>query len=130
FRMSPPRKIRKTEGDQVSSTDGVIRFEVDNVSDIDIFDGGRYSPSINVGGINWSAKVLKELDNIGTEVFSFYLYNMDFKSVMGSIDVRAQFVIINRDTSKCFSAKTLVTFKHSSDAWGYRHLMQWDELVD
>ncbi|GMR54645.1 hypothetical protein PMAYCL1PPCAC_24840, partial [Pristionchus mayeri] len=108
FRMSPPRKIRKTEGDQVSPLGGMIRFEVDHVSAMDEFDGGRYSPSVNVGGINWSAKVLKKRDENGIEAISFYLCNMDFKSMFGSIDVRSKFALINHDSTKSFATEVVI----------------------
>ncbi|GMR54675.1 hypothetical protein PMAYCL1PPCAC_24870, partial [Pristionchus mayeri] len=58
-RMSPLVNIKKT-GMKTKPPDGVIRFDADMVSTLDIV--GKFSDEIEVGGIPWMALVYKSED--------------------------------------------------------------------
>ncbi|GMT01659.1 hypothetical protein PENTCL1PPCAC_23833, partial [Pristionchus entomophagus] len=101
---------------------GVIRFEVDKVSTLDF--EGRFSPELEVGGVPWRATTCKSNDGL-----SVYLNSMVKQGTPWSIDVNAQFVLVNSDSCKNVTFTRIKTFDQSDYYWG-GFLLNWEDVID
>ncbi|GMR31454.1 hypothetical protein PMAYCL1PPCAC_01649, partial [Pristionchus mayeri] len=127
FRMSPPTKIRKADGDHPDGPNsGIIRFCVDKVSLVN--EQGKYSPAVEVGGIQWNARVRKAKSNEKHRI-SVALKCSSNKSRLWSIDTDVEFAILNRVKGKDDSEKHSYTFCKNHPLCG-RTLQNWDHLVN
>ncbi|GMR54693.1 hypothetical protein PMAYCL1PPCAC_24888, partial [Pristionchus mayeri] len=102
--------------------DGIIRFEVDNVSSLNI--DGRNSPEVQVKGVPWYANVYKTADQLGC-----FLYCSLDQSKQWSIDVDAEFILIHSDSSKNIIVKNFANLSDEDDCDG-ECLLDWPSLMD
>ncbi|GMR54684.1 hypothetical protein PMAYCL1PPCAC_24879, partial [Pristionchus mayeri] len=125
-RMTPLRIIEQNNnaGKKTSPSDGVIRFEVSEVSELD--QDGRYSPEIVVGGVPWNVNVCRSGDLYA------YLFCTHEQKTSSTIDVDVEFVLVNEDNSNNAIVETADTFYNQqgySDHIGATFL-EWNELIN
>ncbi|GMS85601.1 hypothetical protein PENTCL1PPCAC_7776, partial [Pristionchus entomophagus] len=111
-----------------SSSSGVIRFEVDEVSTLK--DDCRFSPEIEVGGVPWKARVGKCLKKDTTELWLMIaLQCTNEQSTPWRIDVDAQFILVNSDIGKNFTHTKSEPFQ-LANWWRGCYLKNWAILMD
>ncbi|GMT01670.1 hypothetical protein PENTCL1PPCAC_23844, partial [Pristionchus entomophagus] len=97
---------------------GIIRFEVDNVSTL-TFDG-RNSPEIEVGGVYWRANFFN--NDFGP---ALYLESMANHSTPWLIDIDAEFILVNSDSSKNVIISKTYSFGLDNEFWGPGDFISW-----
>ncbi|GMT01672.1 hypothetical protein PENTCL1PPCAC_23846, partial [Pristionchus entomophagus] len=129
FRMPPRRKKEKKEEVMKlppDSKSGIIRFNVDKVSMLD--DIGLYSAVTKAGGVPWIANIYKDSNN----VLRVFLECLTDQSTHWRIDVDAEYILVNSDSSK--NAMFLQTETFDLDAtFGHGDiisLMSWNDVMD
>ncbi|GMR54634.1 hypothetical protein PMAYCL1PPCAC_24829, partial [Pristionchus mayeri] len=90
---------------------------------------GIYSPTVEILGLPWNLDVKKVLSTPSLGVF---LYHRISDSDIWSIDVSAEFILINTDEVKNIQKKfdRPVTFNHKTSVQGFSDFCEWKNVLD
>ncbi|GMS85602.1 hypothetical protein PENTCL1PPCAC_7777, partial [Pristionchus entomophagus] len=109
-------------------TFGVIRFEVDQVSTLN--SDGQWSPEVKVGGVPWKVKVSKRCSHLprsSSPWLRIELHSTNAQSTPYKIDLDAQFILVNADTSKSYAFTKKESFVRDHKKRGC-YLKKWKRV--
>ncbi|GMS99507.1 hypothetical protein PENTCL1PPCAC_21682 [Pristionchus entomophagus] len=119
-----------------NSKSGIIRFVIDNVSTLN--NGGQYSPEVEVGGVSWRGNCYKSAVNRPNPARPVHnnspgvalgICSMHKQSTLWNIDIDAQFILVNSDTTKNITAERTRYFGHETSFTG-AYLLPWEEVMN